>query len=230
MILGNPCKHCGKKLTEENASKNGLRNGKIRFRDECKSCRSFHVCKKAKGNIKVIERMKIYHKTRHEVIEVPCVSCSKLCKKKNNIAFCSDACRLVNYVDKINGCWLWNRSLGKHGYGEANVSGNQMRAHIASYIVFKGPIDSGLLVCHSCDIKHCINPDHLWLGTPKDNYQDMINKNRRIVKLTIAQVLEIRKEWNENYSHSLGSKLCVDYGITPSHLSGIVKRKIWKHI
>jgi hypothetical protein len=230
MTLNKKCKHCGNILTEENASKNGMRNGRKRFRDECKSCRSFHVTKKAKGNIKVKERMREYHKNRGNKEEYFCDICSKKCFKKNNITVCSDPCRLIKYIDKINGCWLWNRSLGKHGYGEVNISGNQMRAHIASYIVFKGEIPKGMLVCHSCDIKNCINPEHLWLGTAKDNSTDMFNKGRRVKKLNQQDVINIRKEWDENYSHSLGSYICAQYGITPSHLNSIVKRKIWKHI
>lgn len=230
MIIGSRCKHCGITLTELNASKNGMRNGKVRYRDECKSCRSFHVTKSNIGNEKKKEYMKNYHQNKNRIQKFNCTTCSKECSKKNNLTFCSSACRLLNYVDKVNGCWLWNKSLGKHGYGEANINGNQMRAHIASYIVFKGPIIPGMFVCHSCDIKNCINPDHLWLGTPKDNMQDMYNKNRLIKKLTRQDVVEIRNKWDNNYSHALGSQLCIYYGITPSHLNSIVKRKIWKHI
>ena len=65
------------------------------------------------------------------------------------------------------------------GYGRLRVDGKKVLAHRASYEEFNGVITDGLLVCHVCDTPSCINPDHLFLGTNKDNYTDSVNKGRR---------------------------------------------------
>jgi hypothetical protein len=78
----------------------------------------------------------------------------------------------------IDGCWYWVGGIAR-GYGMfSNIKG--IKAHRMSYILFKGEIADGLYVCHSCDNKLCVNPDHLFLGTHQDNLNDMTKKNRRI--------------------------------------------------
>jgi hypothetical protein len=80
------------------------------------------------------------------------------------------------------GCWLWTGEKTTTGYGRLEVKRNKkdgrirIRAHRLSYEVFKGNIEDGLLVCHSCDIKLCINPEHLWLGTHQENMEDAYKK------------------------------------------------------
>ena len=81
------------------------------------------------------------------------------------------------------GCWLWLCGVGSHGYGSSHIPGqNRSRgngvAHRVSYAAFKGEIPAGMLVQHSCDIKICVNPDHLSLGTDKTNSDDKIRKGR----------------------------------------------------
>ncbi len=90
------------------------------------------------------------------------------------------AVRFHNSYEVITetGCWLWTGWCGSQGYGGLMVKNEAVRAHRLSWELHYGPIPKGLYVCHKCDVKSCVNPDHLFLGTHKDNIQDAIKKGR----------------------------------------------------
>jgi len=77
-----------------------------------------------------------------------------------------------------NGCWLWKQARDKDGYGSFKFKRKVYRAHRFSYMLYKGEIPDGMMVLHKCDIPNCINPEHLFLGTAKDNAQDAAKKGR----------------------------------------------------
>jgi hypothetical protein len=128
-----------------------------------------------------------------------------------------------------SGCWLWLGVVDKKGYGTASFRGTGYRAHRLSHIVFKGPIASGLFVCHRCDQPGCVNPDHLFLGTPTENNADMTNKGHRAVgrrhgraKLTFEIAELIRGSTLTDYA--AGKK----YGVNHKSIKDIRACRSWK--
>lgn len=79
-----------------------------------------------------------------------------------------------------SGCWEWiGRREQYTGYARVKLKGKKISIHRLAYELWKGPIPEGLFVCHSCDNRICINPEHLWLGTHQDNMDDMVKKGRQ---------------------------------------------------
>lgn len=81
-----------------------------------------------------------------------------------------------NYIVSPNGCWLWTGSVYPNGYGRLTVKNRSKLAHRLSVELHKGQIPIGMFVCHKCDIKNCVSPHHLFVGTAKDNSIDLASK------------------------------------------------------
>jgi hypothetical protein len=141
------------------------------------------------------------------------------------------------HVPHLGKCWEWTAGCGTLGYGHHKYKTKTIRAHRFSWCLFYGEIPDGLNVLHKCDNRKCVNPDHLFLGTIKDNVDDMIAKGRKLVKegekshlaiLTSVQVIEIRRRFSETGVSQ--SALGRQYGVSNSTIHDIVRRKKWKHI
>ena len=142
------------------------------------------------------------------------------------------------FEDKIipepnSGCHLWCAGCTHDGYGRFRRTGKPELAHRVAYELYTGKIPNGMCVLHRCDVTFCCNPDHLFLGTLRDNMYDMATKCRKAIlvgednaraKITEAAVRDIRKRLlkQSNYADR--------YGIDQTTISKIQLRKTWKHI
>jgi uncharacterized membrane protein len=144
-------------------------------------------------------------------------------------------------VDEATGCWLWVGSTTK-GYGSLHTSrGVPAYAHRVSFAIHNPGVSlSGMVVCHRCDTPRCVNPSHLFLGTPQDNMRDAWEKGRvklpskrssgerhKNAKLSDADVLEIRRQ------HKLGisqGSLAKKFNVSTSTVSQIVKNLARKEV
>lgn len=79
------------------------------------------------------------------------------------------------------GCWLWEKSLARKGYGVIHIKNKRKSAHRYSWELYYGPVPKGLFVCHKCDTPSCVNPEHLFIGTHTDNMRDAKRKGRKYV-------------------------------------------------
>lgn len=138
------------------------------------------------------------------------------------------------YIPEPNsGCWLWLGALDHKGYGQFYYPPqNMVRAHIVSWELHRGA-RLGLHVLHSCDMRCCVNPEHLRLGTHQDNMDDREARQRRAppkgskngrATLTEAQVIAIRNDprWRRF--------VAADYGVSVQIVTSIKNRTTWKHL
>lgn len=147
------------------------------------------------------------------------------------------AVRFWRHVAKdLSGCWHWTGAKNDRGYGNTTDDTNRPRlVHRLSYEMHRGAIPPGLIVRHSCDARHCVNPDHLVLGTHRDNTRDMYARQRQHTpgapgernynaKLTATSVRDIRQQVA---SGARQRDVATAFGVCQAQVSSIVRRHSW---
>lgn len=199
--------------------------------------------------------LKFHHRKNADYYwEVECIKCGakhlrKLSSKgMKNSKFCKSCVKekYVNYktpeeyikaktIINKNGCWLWTGFINKKtGYAQSKYRSVHMPAHQFSYKTFKGPISKGMCVCHTCDIRQCVNPDHLFLGNQKDNALDMVEKGRdlhgekapsnKLKEYEVLEIIKLRKEGK------ILIELAKKFNVSISTISHICNRDSWKYL
>jgi len=146
-------------------------------------------------------------------------------------------------------CWHWTGRTDKDGYGLIIIAGRKWLTHRLSYHLANGTITDGMLVCHKCDVRNCVNPSHLFLGTPADNSADMRHKGRQAMglthawalhpdrvprgerngrsKLSVEQVREIKRRLALG---EMKSELAKAFGVSDTVIHHINSGKLWRSV
>lgn len=143
-------------------------------------------------------------------------------------------------VDRSGSCWIWTGARFTNGYGSSGRKGRHKYAHRQSWEMINGPIPHGKLVLHHCDVRNCVNPEHLYLGSHADNMRDCMERKRHQKyvkpwtvlrgeecgpsKLTEADVIAIRADDGKQRD------IAKQYGISQYNVWSIKHRKTWRHV
>jgi hypothetical protein len=154
--------------------------------------------------------------------------------------------RFWRHVERSRGCWTWTGGLNDAGYGiigSGGASGRMLRAHRVSWSLAYGAIPAGLFVCHACDNRRCVNPEHLLLGSTAANNLDCVRKGRGRHsthpesanrgerngrhKLTAAQVAEVRQQHLAGQSMR---RLALAFRVSRPTIRAIVNGEHWRDV
>lgn len=140
--------------------------------------------------------------------------------------------------EPMSGCWLWSGYVDDIGYGRAGHP-TENKAHRIIWTILYGAIPSGKKILHKCDVRCCINPDHLFIGTQADNVADMMKKGRnkcvpqcgeknpmsRLTNDVVLKMRKLRESTNEPY-HKIASK----FGVSTMTAYRAITKKAWSEI
>jgi hypothetical protein len=150
----------------------------------------------------------------------------------------AEIARFMKFVspEPMSGCWLWTGSLNAGGYGQFMPSHcrKPVLANRQALEFWRGPLAPGFFACHRCDNRPCVNPDHLFAGTHRENTADAVSKGRYArgsragaAKLTEPDVVLIRRRCAGG---EMQRSVAADFGVDPSIVSMIMSRHIWAHV
>ena len=149
-------------------------------------------------------------------------------------------------VEKTRRCWWWKPTKKSNTRGIFCAAGHRYQSSVYSWILHNGPIRNGLYVLHTCDNPACVRPDHLFLGTQKENLQDCLKKGRfnhgsrgsrgelhPLARLSESDVREIRRRYVKGtgrYNRGNSLQLSREYGVCTAEILQIAKGIRWSHL
>lgn len=138
-------------------------------------------------------------------------------------------------VKKTDSCWLWTACKSNTGYGQIQLLHKSLGSHRVSWELHNGKIPKGMFILHKCDVRACVNPSHLFLGTHKDNNDDKIKKGRQAkgeatntAKLTDAKVIKIRSMYADGVMNKY--QLAEMFKVDPRSIWNVIHHKTWNHV
>jgi hypothetical protein len=205
--------------------KEGHRNGKLVTIDKLVGRPYRWRCKCDCGNEKICREINLY--TIKGVKSCGCVAQKRFGKDRFTKEFIKER---ITTTDA--GCWEWKGAKHRQGYGSIRAKGKTVLAHRLAWEIWNGEIQEDMCVCHRCDNTSCVNPEHLFLGTQKDNMKDCKFKDRmhrnvaktRRCKLSYEQVIEIKKLFEDGVSRK---DLMVKYTVSQTCIAKIVTGQSW---
>jgi hypothetical protein len=140
----------------------------------------------------------------------------------------------------MSGCWIWLTGCDERGYGRSCLHRKNMAAHRVAWMIYRGPIGDKH-VCHQCDVRCCVNPAHLFLGTHTDNMRDCLSKGRNYARthperfprgerhwkstLTAEQVLEIRRRYARG---ERPYEIAQSLNLVAQNVANVTSRRLWR--
>lgn len=135
-------------------------------------------------------------------------------------------------------CWKWQGSKHKTGYGQLSHKKQRTvhKAHRLAYVIAKGDIPDGMMICHTCDNPACVNPSHLYAGTAKDNFKDMIERDRHVPPPHVPgskcgmALLDEEKVRYIRSSDKTPEELAEKFNVKPRTIRAVISRQNWRHV
>jgi hypothetical protein len=134
---------------------------------------------------------------------------------------------------RSEGCWEWQGTIDGYGYGVIDRARKRYRAHVLALEYDGRPVPKGMVACHHCDNPRCVRPSHLYVGTPKDNARDAIDRGRLRrgelhpqAKLSESQVREMRSLKGQLSSAEIGRR----FGVSRPTAAKVIAGQLWRHV
>jgi len=135
--------------------------------------------------------------------------------------------RLLSHVEKTETCWIWKGNVGTQGYGQHFVNGKLRPASRAIWILLHGDPGKGIQICHKCDNRLCVNPDHLFAGTASENMLDCARKGRNSKKLNKDQVASMKNLFRSGFT---AIEIADLHSVSAPLVRKILQGKAWAHV
>lgn len=142
--------------------------------------------------------------------------------------------RFLNKIEKTDNCWLWSGNYSNNGYGQIKTKkygGKRLSISSSRYALFlkTKELKDGYFACHTCDNKKCVNPDHLFWGTPSDNQVDCSSKFRRKSQIvrSYSECVKVINDLSKTKNYYEIGIVAQNYGISLNTAKAVKYKTAW---